>query len=164
MKNIIVILVCLFFAVPAMLIPTSVSASSKSSPFYLAIKGGFMNNGGGLADSPINLGVGGGYQWGTHAATEIEYTNTIVDGDNNGTGNNFSIDTFSAYAAFRTRTPIRVKVKAGLTSINGGGISEFEFSYGLGLGFRQAGTLIEAEYTVIDAGLDFISIGVVIFF
>jgi len=35
MKNIIRILVCLFFTAAVMLIPISASASSKSSPFYL---------------------------------------------------------------------------------------------------------------------------------
>lgn len=143
--------------------PSMATAKSKNSPLYFAIKGGFMDIGTGIADSAINAGVDVGYQWGRYMSTEIEYTATVIDGDTPG-GNDFDITTFSGFAVFRTNTAIKLKAKAGLTDIDGGGLSDIEFSYGLGVGFWGAGGLMEVEYTVIDDGLDFISLGVNYFF
>ena len=158
MKKIIVIAIIMFA-----LIPSSAFAKSKNSPLYFALKGGFMDIGTGISDSAINVGVDVGYQWGRYMATEIEYTSSIVDGDN-AAGNDFDITTFSAFAVIRSDTPVKFKAKAGLTDVDGGGLSDIEFSYGFGLGFWAAGGLMEVEYTVIQDDLDFISLGVNFFF
>lgn len=152
-----------FYVLVMMMLPLAAVAKGNNSPLYFAIKGGFMDAGGGIADSPINVGVDVGYQWGRYMSTEIEYTSSIVDGET-ASGNDFDITTFSAFAAFRTATPVKFKFKAGLTDIDGGGVSDIEFSYGFGIGFWSAGGLMEVEYTVIDDGLDFISMGVNYFF
>lgn len=153
----------IFLILVVALMPYSVYAKGKNSPLYFALKGGLMDIGTGAGDSAINAGVDVGYQWGRYMSTEIEYTSSIVKGDTP-SGNDFDITTFSAFAAFRSRTAIKFKAKAGLTDIDGGGLSDIEFSYGLGLGFWSGGGLMEIEYTVIDDGLDFISLGVNYFF
>ena len=149
----------LIFITVVLLSPALSYAKGKNNPLYFGLKGGFMDFGNGLGDSALNAGVDVGYQWGRHMSTEIEYTSSIIDGENTA-GNDVDITTFSAFAVFRSRTPIKLKAKAGLTDIDGGGFSDIEFSYGIGAGFWSAGGLMEIEYTVVDDGLDFISLGV----
>ena len=158
MKKIILIIIAV-----VLLTPSSIYAKGKNNPLYFGLKGGFMDFGEGLSKSALNAGVDIGYQWGRHMSTEIEYTSSIMDGENAG-GNDVDLTTFSAFAVFRSRTPIKFKAKAGLTDIDGGGFSDIEFSYGIGVGFWSAGGLMELEYTVIDDGLDFISLGVNYYF
>ncbi|MDH5767266.1 MAG: hypothetical protein OEZ38_14720, partial [Gammaproteobacteria bacterium] len=72
---------------------------SKGSPWYFAIKGGFMDAGVGIADNAINGGFDIGYQNNRYLATEVELTRTLIDGETRA-GNDWEADTFSVFAAF----------------------------------------------------------------
>ena len=135
---------------------------SKSSPFYMAIKGGFVDSAA-LGDSAINLGLDVGYRHNKYLSTELELTETIIEGDTR-SGNDWNVDTLSVFAAFRSNTEVKLKGKVGLTKINSGDADDIELSLGIGIGFWAAGGLMEIEYTELDEGLDFYSIGVNYFF
>lgn len=123
-----------------------------------------MDGGSGITDSAINGGFDIGYQHDRYLSTEVEYTQTFIDGETRN-NNDWEVDTLSAFAVLRSRTPVKIKGKIGLTSIDSGGDSDIELSLGFGLGFWAAGGLTEIEYTQIDNdGLDFLSIGIVYFF
>jgi len=158
MKKLTVIFACII-----LLFPLTGHARGKKGPLYFALKAGFMDIDTGITDSAINAGVDVGYQWGRYMSTEIEYTSSVVEGQTS-RGNDFDLTTFSTFVAFRTRTSVKFKAKAGLTDIDGGGFSDLAFSYGLGLGFWASGGLLEVEYTAIDDGVDFISVGINYFF
>lgn len=134
------------------------AGKSKQSPFYFGIKGGIVDADG-LGDSAINMGLDLGYRHNTHISTEIEITETLIEGDTP-SGNDWSADTFSVFAAFRSNTSVKLKGKIGLTNVN----NDTELSFGIGVGFWAAGGLMEIEYTELDDGLDFFSVGVNYFF
>lgn len=138
------------------------AGKSKNSPWYFAIKGGLMDTDG-AADSAVNIGADVGYQNNRYLSTEVELTRTLVDGDTP-SGNDWEVDTFSVFAAFRSRTEVKLKAKIGLTNIDYGNDDDLELSVGIGVGFWAAGGLMEIEYTEIDDGLDFFSVGVNYYF
>ncbi|MDH5712219.1 MAG: porin family protein [Gammaproteobacteria bacterium] len=138
------------------------AADKNNSPLYLGIKGGFVDADG-MGDAALNLGLDVGYTLNRHLAAEVELTQTLVDGDTP-SGRDWDVDTLSVFAAFRSNTEVKLKAKVGLTNFDSGGRRDTEFSFGLGVGFWAAGGLMEIEYTELDDGLDFISIGVNYFY
>ena len=138
------------------------AANKDNSPLYLGIKGGFVDADG-LADSALNLGLDVGYTLNRYLAAELELTQTIVDGETP-SGRDWDVDTLSVFAAFRSNTEVKLKAKVGLTNFDSGGRRDTELSFGIGVGFWAAGGLMEIEYTELDDGLDFISIGVNYFY
>ncbi|MDH5473097.1 MAG: porin family protein [Gammaproteobacteria bacterium] len=149
----------------ALLLTVSTPVLSKGSPWYFAIKGGFMDAGTGIADNAINGGFDIGYQNNRYLATEIEYTRSLIDGETS-SGNDWDVDTLSAFASFRSNTKVKFKGKVGLTHIDTGNNDDIEFSMGIGIGFWALGGLTEIEYTELgnDNELNFFSVGVNYYF
>jgi len=157
MKKILPALIILLF-----LSITTAHSASRSTPWYFGIKGGFMDAGAG-SDSAVNMGLDIGYRNNKYLSTEVELTRTLIDGDTR-SGNDWEVDTLSAFAAFRSNTEVKLKAKIGFTNIDYGNDDDLELSFGIGLGFWAAGGLMEIEYTEIDDDLEFISLGVNYFF
>ena len=149
----------------ALLVTVSTPALSKGSPWYFAVKGGFMDAGRGVSDNAINGGFDIGYQNNRYLATEVEYTRTLIDGETS-SGNDWEVDTLSAFASFRSNTKVKFKGKVGLSHIDTGNDDDIEISLGIGIGFWALGGLTEIEYTELgdDNDLDFLSIGVNYYF
>lgn len=149
----------------ASLLTLSTSAYGKGTPWYLGIKGGFMDAGTGITDNAINGGFDVGYRHNRYLSTEVEYTRTFIDGETRN-GNDWEVDTLSAFAAFRSNTEIKVKGKIGLSNIDYGGNDDTELSLGFGVAFWALGGLTEIEYTQLsdDDDLDFLSFGINYFF
>lgn len=141
---------------------TAIQAAGKSTPWYFAIKGGFMDVDG-AADSAINMGADVGYRNNKYLSTEVELTKTLIDGDTP-SGNDWEVDTLSVFAAFRSNTEVKLKGKIGITNVDYGNDDDLELSFGFGVGFWAGGGLMEIEYTEIDDNLNFISVGVNYFF
>ena len=142
-----------------------VHSKGANSPWYLGVKGGFMDGGKGVSDNAVNMGFDLGYKNNRYLSTEIEYTQTFIDGETRN-GNDWDVTTLSAFAALRSNTSVKLKGKIGLTHIDYGRDDDIELSMGLGVGFWALGGLTEIEYTKIDNDndLDFFSIGVNFFF
>ena len=149
----------------ALLLTVCGSAFGKGTPWYMAVKGGFMDAGTGITDNAINGGFDIGYRNNRYLSTEIEYTRTFIDGETRG-GNDWEVDTLSAFAAFRSNTEVKFKGKIGLTNIDSGRDDDTELSLGIGVGFWARGGLTEIEYTELsdDDELEFLSISVNYFF
>ncbi len=144
------------------LISTYSLAANKGSPWYFGLKGGIMDSQG-IGDSAINMAVDIGYRNNRYLSTEIELSKTLIDG-NTPSGQDWEVNTLSAFAAFRSNTEVKLKAKIGLSNVDTGNNSNLELSFGIGLGFWAAGGLMEIEYTEIDDGLNFISLGVNYFY
>ena len=157
MKKIIVSLFCVLSS-----ISFTTEAAGKSTPWYFAIKGGLMSASS-LSDDAVNIGADIGYRNNTYLSTEVEITQTLIDGDTP-SGNDWEVDTLSVFAAFRSNTKIKLKAKIGITDIDYTGNDDLELSFGIGVGFWAAGGLMEIEYTEIDDDLNFFSVGVNYFF
>lgn len=136
--------------------------SAKESPFYMGIKAGILDSGNGVADNAINAAFDIGYRHNRYLSTEVEYSTTFING-NNTSGNDWDVDVLSVFAALRSNTKIKLKGKIGISNIEGGN-SGLELSTGLGIGFWAAGGLMEVEYTKLDDGLSFFSVGVNYFY
>lgn len=147
------------------LLAISSFAYGKGSPWYMGIKGGFMDAGTGITDNAINAGLDIGYQHNRYLSTEAELTRTFIEGETN-SGNDWEVDTLSVFAALRSNTKVKLKGKIGLSNIDTGRNDDTELSLGIGIGFWALGGLAEIEYTQLsdDEDLDFFSFGVNYFF
>lgn len=159
MKAFIISLICTMSLMSSY---TVEAGKSTSSPWYFGIKGGLMDIDG-RGDSALNMGLDVGYRHNKYLSTEVELTETLIEGDTH-SGNDWEVDTLSAFAAFRSNTEVKLKGKIGLTNIDYGNDDDLEISFGFGIGFWAAGGLMEIEYTEIDDDLHFISLGVNFFF
>lgn len=95
---------------------------------------------------------------------EGELTTSLIDGDTNVSGIDWSVQTFALYAAMRTGNETYLKIKAGILNREitfniPGSSSDSGFSWGVGFGFNN----YEIEYTFADgdgnADLSMISLG-----
>lgn len=95
---------------------------------------------------------------------EGELTTSIIEGDTNNSGIDYSIQTLALYAAMRTGSETYLKVKAGIldreiTLSPGGSGSDSGLSWGVGFGFNS----YEIEYTFFDgdgdADISMLSVG-----
>lgn len=142
------------------------------SKFYIGAKGGSMSTSLTGLGSATNLGVLLGYKMNKTFALEGEFTTTTSDGSVNGFGN-WSVDTYSVYAAGRWGDKAYLKGKIGILSedisisggfVSGGG-SDTGLSLGIGAGYSISDKInIEVEYTLIEEDIDFISLGVNYYF
>ncbi|MDH5423599.1 MAG: outer membrane beta-barrel protein [Gammaproteobacteria bacterium] len=137
-------------------------ANAKESPFYMAIKAGMLDAGNSATDNAVNAAFDIGYRHNRYLSTEMEYSTTFING-NNSSGNDWSTDVLSVFAALRSNTKVKLKGKIGVSNIEGGN-SGLELSTGIGIGFWAAGGLMEVEYTKLDDGLSFFSVGVNYFY
>lgn len=126
----------------------------------MGIKLGVVENSGGISDAAVNTAFDISYVHNRHLATEVEISRTLIDGDNN--GNSWKADSFSVFAALRTSGSVKLKIKIGLTDLDGG--DKLSLATGLGISYWSLGGLAEVEYTRLDDELYFISFGVNYFY
>lgn len=108
--------------------------------------------------NPLNIGIFVGAEFAQAGSNivslEGELTTSLVDGDTNVSGIDWSVQTFALYAAMRTGNETYLKIKAGIldreitlstagASVSG---SDSGLSWGVGFGFNN----YEIEYTFID--------------
>lgn len=146
------------------------------NPLYFGLKAGAMDVDG-TQDAASNVGVLAGYKFHEDERGaffgEGEYSRTFSDGEADaiaGSGD-YDVETLSAYGGFRSAGQLFWKAKAGLSwwdySVDGaapgtGEDDDVSFSFGVGAGWRlNEDTGIEAEYTVVDSDIDFLSVGVI---
>jgi len=141
---------------------------TPADPLYFGLKAGAMDADAG--DDASNLGAVIGYKFHEDATGafigEGEYTRSFNDGRI--LGNDWDVETFGAYAGYRSAGPWFWKAKAGFTFWDiavqgaGGGIEgdDTSFSVGVGAGGRlNERTGVEVEYTRLDSDLTFLSVG-----
>jgi hypothetical protein len=146
---------------------------------YLGIKGGIMDNDAQGTDYAVNLGAYGGYHLlgeGAHfpknlgggtLSVEGEFTVTALKGDTRFYGD-WNIMTLAGYAAYRfpLQNNFYLKGKAGVRwqDIDTDGAvgwngSDTGASVGLGAGWNLGNGSIEAEVTLIESDITFVSVG-----
>jgi hypothetical protein len=171
-----------FAASGAGLMPETRSAAPF---FYIGAKAGFMDHddeGNASFDPTLNIGAYGGYNFfgaqsrygkdlggGTFSA-EGEFTFTLLDGDVDAGASrgDWDVLTMAGYGVYRI--PIAqtayLKGRAGLRwidvdtspSVSGDG-SDTGFTFGIGAGFDLGAGQLEAELTVVEQDLLFLSVG-----
>ena len=146
---------------------------------YLGIKGGIMSNDAQFADNALNIGVYGGYNLlgegartpknlgGGTLSVEGDFTVTAIKGDA-GIYGDWNIMTLAAYAAYRfpLQNNFYLKGKAGARWIdidtdlpvrwNG---TDTGGTFGIGAGVKLNSGTLEAELTIIENDITFLSLG-----
>lgn len=149
---------------------SQLAEARKTSPVYLGLKAGVMDAEG-QTDAAGNAGLDLGYRFNRYFFGEVEYTDTVVDGETRN-GKEWDVSTLSAFVVFRTPTPVKLKAKLGVTDVNVRHHDpenrlrddDVSASGGVGIGFWVGGSLMELEYTRLRDNLDFISLGFNFFF
>lgn len=146
---------------------------------YLGVKGGLMDNDAPGTDYAVNIGAYGGYNLlgegarfpqnlgGGTLSVEGEFTVTALKGDTRYYGD-WNIMTLAGYAAYRfpLQNQFYLKGKAGVrwqdvdtdgpVGWNG---SDTGASVGLGAGWKLSKGNIEAEVTLVESDITFVSLG-----
>lgn len=123
-------------------------------------------------DNPFNAGVRGGYEWPNRWGVEGEITKSISDGkaDLGVFGKfNYSLDTYAAYATYRTDGDVYFKGRLGFLDeevdagpVDGG---DSGLSGGAGVGVKLRSNLeVQFEYTFIEKDVNFWSGSVIVRF
>ena len=111
------------------------------------------------ADSPLNVGLRGGYTLPSGWGFEAEYTNSLISGDADVFSRDVDIDvqTLGAYGTYRSYGDIYFKGRLGVVheDVDYFG-SDTGISLGGGVGLNVSpNTNVELEYTMIDQDIGF---------
>ncbi|WP_193161731.1 outer membrane beta-barrel protein [Microbulbifer hainanensis] len=111
------------------------------------------------ADSPLNVGLRGGYTLPSGWGFEAEYTNSLISGDADVFSRDVDIDveTLGAYGTYRSYGDIYFKGRLGVVheDVDYFG-SDTGISLGGGVGLNVSpNTNVELEYTMIDEDIGF---------
>lgn len=145
------------------------SAKAADPSWYIGLKAGQMMVDLDGLDDATNGGILVGYSFGNFAI-ETEYTSALSKGDATifGLTGEWDVDTFAVYSVYRSSGNIYFKGKIGFLSedvtINVAGISVSESesggSYGVGVGWHIVdSSSLEVEYTIVEADVNFLSLG-----
>ena len=134
---------------------------AANSPFFMALKVGLVDHSDDITDAAINTAIDISYLHNRYLATEFEISQTMIEGKtiNN---NNWSADSWSIFAALRTSGRVKLKVKIGLSDIQGG--NDMTLATGFGVSYWSMGGLAEIELTRLDDNVSFLSFGVNFFY
>lgn len=167
----------LFGAGVAQAAPPSTPAAGNL--VYLGVKGGIMDNDAPGTDYAVNLGAFGGYNLmgegaryprnlgGGTLSVEGEFTVSVLKGDTSAYGD-WNIMTLAGYAAYRfpLQNNFYLKGKAGVRRIDvdtdvpaAWDGTDTGLSVGLGAGWKLNKGNVEAEVTVIENDITFVSVG-----
>ena len=142
----------------ASLASAPVYAAAGDDGLHVGLKTGLMDVdvGGFDIDSPLGFVVG--FEQGLYG---FELEANFAGGDVEGFDLDF--DTFAFYGVFRSEGEVFFKLKAGFLreNVDVAGFSEDDtgFSVGVGAGARVDNLSFEAEYTIIEEDVNFLSVG-----
>ena len=159
-------------ASPAFAQQAGMRLQPPADPLYFGLKAGAMDVDD-TEDAASNVGVFAGYKFHEDERGaffgEAEYTRTFSDGEARGpAAGDYDVETLSGYGGFRSAGQLFWKAKVGLSwwDVSVEGLSPAEeddvsLSAGIGGGWRlNENTGIEAEYTILDSDISFLSVGV----
>ena len=145
---------------------TSLSANATDL-FYAGVKTGNMSIDVSAYDTDTPMGILVGYPLNENYAIEFEYTDTDFDLKTAGITFDGDMQTYALYGIYRTSGDFYAKLKAGVLKEDISiGTANYSFedddsglSAGIGAGYRSGPISIEAEYTIIEQDVDFLSVG-----
>ncbi|MFA0811736.1 porin family protein [Microbulbifer epialgicus] len=150
------------------------SAAAQAEGAYVGGVFGVMKTdvSGVSGDSPLNAGIRAGYTWNSGWGVEAELTDSLVEGefDSYWGDENYSFATMALYATYRSQGDIYFKGRLGylreeLYVDYFGEYSDSGTSAGIGAGFKLTEKVtFEAEYTIIEADVDYWSGSLVVRF
>ena len=151
--------------------------AAENEGVYIGVKAGTLMldlSGTGIqAEDPTTLSLVGGYQFANGFSAELEYIpQTESDVRSNGLKlGQIEIQTIGIYAAYRIKPSTGsayIKLRGGLLSesidavgnTGSSSTSDSGLSFGLGAGFNVTpNVMLEAEYTIIEQDVNFLSAG-----
>lgn len=148
-----------------LLMITSISVDAKEEdPWYVSgVLGPIESHKTG--EKAFNIGMDIGYRHNGSLSTEVQLTGTVFSEDEqqSAPGNDWRVNTFSVFSAFRTNTQLKLKAKVGLTHMDRSGVGDTELSYGVGIGteydsWYKGPSMVEIEYTILGDRLAFVGL------
>ncbi len=142
-------------------------SANATELFYAGIKSGNMDIDVSAYDTAAPLGIQLGYSFNENYAIELEYTDTDFDLKTAGMKFNGDMQTYALYGVYRTSGDVYAKFKAGIlneevsikVANQTADFGDDGFSAGIGAGYRSGPVSIEAEYTILEQDVDFLSVG-----
>ena len=124
-------------------------------------KGGFMKPHGSSNDAGVNVGAVLGKPIQGSLSWEAELMLGIIDGE---VGNNrdWSVDSVSGYAVYRSPGDVHVKAKLGVSMWDDDNDDDINLTAGIGLGFKMGRGILDVEYTQINPSTDYITVGYIL--
>lgn len=118
-------------------------------------------------DDSTNIGFYTGYVGQSGLGFELEYTRPTSKAGTGIPSLEYELSTIAVYGTFRSDGNVYLKGKAGLLreelkiSGPGGSVSDTEsgLSVGAGLGFMLGSSRLEIEFTIIEADVNYLSLG-----
>ncbi len=114
------------------------------------------------ADSPLNVGLRGGFSLPSGWGFEAEYTNSLISGAADVFDRDVDVDiqTLAGYGTYRSYGDLYFKGRLGLlyedVSVGSASSDDTGISLGAGVGFNYSpNTNIELEYTMIEEDVGF---------
>lgn len=151
-------------ATPLLAAAIALPAQAEQDPgFYLGLKTGNMDFDISSIDADTPMGVLLGYQFNSFAV-ELEGSNTDINIDGSFFGGDTDFTSVALYGVYRTDGQFYFKAKAGIARNEIGSISDTGLAGGIGGGINFDQVSVEAEYTVLDSDVNFISIGLNVYF
>ena len=135
-----------------------VFAAAGDDGIHFGLKTGAMDVDFSGVDIDMPIGLVLGFEKGVYGA-EVEYTFADMEFDVFGSTETLDFDTLAVYGVFRSQGEVYFKLKAGFLREDVGGVDDTGASLGLGGGVRVENLSIEAEYTIIEEDVNFLSIG-----
>ena len=144
----------------------SSAASAAQGGAYWGATVGLMDIDDYNADSPLNVGLRGGYTLPSGWGFEAEYTNSLISGEadawNGREYRDYDVDiqTLAGYATYRSYGDVYFKGRLGLlyedVDFGWGSADDTGISLGGGVGFNFGpNTNVELEYTLIEEDVNF---------
>lgn len=134
-------------------------AAAGDNGIHLGIKTGVMDVDVAGFDIDTPLGIVFGFEQGSYG---VEAELTFADGELElfGFGSaSFDFDTLAIYGVFRSQGEVFYKLKAGFLREDIDGATDSGLSVGVGFGARIDSVSLEAEYTIIEEDVSFLSVG-----
>jgi hypothetical protein len=155
MKSILIALAtsAVLFSGPAM--------AQRAEPLLFGGKAGFFKPDGPGSDSGMNVVGVLGKRIRGNLSWEAELSLPLTDGEVPG-NNDYEVSSIAGYAVYRTEGNTHLKTKLGVAYWDDDFDNDFSLTAGIGLGFRMGRGILDVEYTQLNDGVDYVTVGYIL--
>jgi len=144
----------------AALFSTSAMAQG-ADPLMFGGKVGVFKPDGRGSDSGVNVAGVLGRRIQGNLSWEADLSLALTDGER-GNNRDYDINSVAGYAVYRTEGNTHLKAKLGVAYWDDDDDSDLSLTAGIGLGFRMGRGILDVEYTQLNDGVDYITVGYIL--